>query len=544
MAGVILRVHMKSRRRILVAVSSLALVAGLSFFPGCSKSDETAAPAASTTAAPAAAPASPQVPANGKSATSTAIASHLEFGGEFFVVVDTKGDIEKLGDNVADLIASGFNAAIGASASTTDVRALMKRLGLYDIDGLGLSSWQAANDPFHHNRTFVYTPHERQGLLKIFGAPSSAPFVTANELAPADADIVVESQADLKSLVDLVKSYVKDVGGQPAVDEMDATLKQPIGPGSTLTFQGIVDHLNTRYLFIARGDPSISLPLGPGATMPAVDFLIGIDGMADVLDQLEPMLTSSLPGKTATKNGMKTITLDLGLPPPYQLVFVADPKTKRLYLASRESFTDDTIFAKGSRLNTSPDFKAATTGLPDKGTGLFYLSQKGQTTIMQIAKQAMSGMPGSMGDQSLALYFPGWEHASHGQASVETVLKDGILYESFLPTSTKSLVVMAPVLLVGLVGATAIPAAMPARAQAGQSVITNNLRQISIASMTYMLDKGVTEVRYQDLIAGPKPYLQPLTPVAGESYNNIVVRQTTTRISVTTASGQVVSLDM
>ncbi len=62
--------------------------------------------------------------------------------------------------------------------------------------------------------------------------------------------------------------------------------------------------------------------------------------------------------------------------------------------------------------------------------------------------------------------------------------------------------------------------------------------------MTYMLDKGVTEVRYQDLISGAKPYMQPLTPVAGESYDNIVIRQTTTRISVTTAAGEVVSFDM
>ncbi len=402
---------------------------------------ETAAPGDSSTSTPAGNPASPQVPANGKSATSAAIASHLEFGGEFFALVDTKGEIEQVGNKIADLIGSGFNSAFGGSPSTTDVRALMKRLGLYDIDGLGLSSWQAANDPFHHSRTFLYTPRERQGLLKIFGAPLSAPFITATELAPADADIVVENSCDLKSLFDLVRSYVKDVGGQPALDEMDATLKQPIGPGATLTFQGIVDRLNTRFIFVARGDPTHTLPIGPGATMPAIDFLIGIDGMADVLDQLEPILTSALPGKSATKNGMKTITVDMGLPPPYQLVFVADPKSKRLYIASRDTFTDDTIFAKGPRLNTSPDFKAATTGLPDKGTGLSYLSQKGQSTIMQVFKQAMAGMPAGMGDQSLALYFPGWEHAAHGQASVETVLKDGILYESYMPTSIKSVVI-------------------------------------------------------------------------------------------------------
>ncbi len=525
------------------AVSSLALVAGLVFLPACSKSEEPAASPVSP--APVSAPASPQVPASGKSGPATAIANHLEFGGEFFAVIDTKGEIEKAGNSIADLLATGFNSAMGGTGTPPmDFHALMKRLGLYDIDGFGLSSWQATSDPFHHSRMFLYAPRERQGLLKVFGPPTATPFLTATELAPADADIVMESNFDVKSVYDLIRSYVQDVGGQSAVAQMDATMKQPMAPGAKTTVEGLLNRLNTRYLFVARGDPSHSIPLGPGATMPTVDFLIGIDGLADVVDELEPILTSMLPGKTATKNGMKTITLDLGLPPPYQLVFVADPKSKRLYLASRDSFTDDTIFGKGARLNTSADFKAATAGLPDKGSGLSYLSQKGQTTIVQIAKQAMTMMPPSVGDQSAALYFPGWDHAPHGQASVETVSKEGILIQTYMPASIKNVVIMGPALVAGLMSATGVTAPSSVPAMGGDKAITNNLRQIANASLTYIVDKGVTEVRYQDLISGPKPYLQPVTPVAGENYDNIVVRPTTTRISVTTAAGQIVSYDL
>jgi len=60
-----------------------------------------------------------------------------------------------------------------------------------------------------------------------------------------------------------------------------------------------------------------------------------------------------------------------------------------------------------------------------------------------------------------------------------------------------------------------------------------------------MLDKNVTEVRVQDLV-GPAPdkYIHSLTSVAGENYDNIIIRQTTTRITVTTADGQVISYDL
>lgn len=74
-----------------------------------------------------------------------------------------------------------------------------------------------------------------------------------------------------------------------------------------------------------------------------------------------------------------------------------------------------------------------------------------------------------------------------------------------------------------------------------EEAIQNNLRQIASASVGYMLEEGVDSVTYLDL-AGD--YFAPIKSVAGESYEGITIRPPINAISVKTASGEVVSLDI
>ena len=545
--GVILLGIMNPRRWILAAIS-LALGAGLSTLPGCSKSDQT--PAVSTPAAPAtaAAPSAPQVPANGKSATVTTIASHLEFGGEFYAVVDVKGDLEKYFGAFGNIITSTLQQAASQAQSPElsavaklNIKELFSRLGLFDADGLGLSSWQGP-DGLHHNRAFLYTPRGRTGLLKIFGG-ASGPFVTPS-LAPADTDLVMESTMDFKAVADLVLSYVRDIGGPEAAAQVSANLKQEVVPG--LSGQVLIDHLNTRLIVIARANTQKDIQVTPEIKIPTIDLLIALDGFSEIFDKLAPTLQSMGMFKFADKNGMQTATLQMQFPGPYssyQPMLVSDPKSKRLYLVTNPAFADATIFGQGPRLSTSPDFKLATEGLPMQGNSLSYMSKHaGEAFDTYYSKQITSQLPAATRDSIMALNSMG--NLPHGLAGTQSNLADGILVQGVANQSYKAIVMVAPVVAVGLVSAMAIPAFSKVREQSREKAIENNLRQIASASLTYMLDKGVTEVRYPDLIGGAKPYLQPLTPVAGESYDNIVVRQTTTRISVTMSDGTVVSYDL
>jgi competence protein ComGC len=526
----------------------LLCAAALALLPGCSKSDQ--ASSNSTPSTTSATPSAPAAPAVGQSKTSAVIASHLESGGEFYAIVDVKGELEKLGNATAGMMNSMMQQAAAGGApmpvASLDFKTLFGRLGFYNVDGLGLSSWQDA-DGLHHNRAFLYTPGGRAGLLKIFGgAPQS--FISPT-LAPADADFVLEGTLDLKSAAELIISYVKDVGGANAAKQVADTLNAPLAPGTTTTFTGqnLIDHLNTTVTVIARADTQHLIPLSPQYKMPTIDAVIALDGFSDVFDQFQTAFTGAPFFKFSEANGMKIMSVDTEIPAPfdvYQPQLISDPKTKRLYLVSRSSFADETINGKGPRLSSSADFKTAIDGLPDKGNFLSYISKKGAAAFVQYySAQMMQTLPPDA--QKSMMEFNTLQNIPHGLASVDVNLADGIFAQGESTQSYKNVVLVAPVMAVGLVSAMAIPAFAKVREQSREKAITNNLRIIASAAQTYMLDKGVTSASYQDIVGpGADKYIRAITPVMGEDYTGIVVRQNSTQISVTTPDGQVITFNL
>lgn len=65
--------------------------------------------------------------------------------------------------------------------------------------------------------------------------------------------------------------------------------------------------------------------------------------------------------------------------------------------------------------------------------------------------------------------------------------------------------------------------------------IVNNLRQFAAAGQQYMIDRGMRQVTYTDLVgSGTQNYIRSISPADGEDYTHITINQSTTQISVTT----------
>src|SRR6266851_5449369 len=90
--------------------------------------------------------------------------------------------------------------------------------------------------------------------------------------------------------------------------------------------------------------------------------------------------------------------------------------------------------------------------------------------------------------------------------------------------------IMIVVVIIGLLAAMAIPAFNKVRLQSRIKAVTNNLRQLASAAQQYMLDKGVTQAAYTDLVGtATDAYIRSISPVAGEDYSTgFSVAQTTT----------------
>ncbi|MGA2051739.1 MAG: prepilin-type N-terminal cleavage/methylation domain-containing protein [Opitutales bacterium] len=93
--------------------------------------------------------------------------------------------------------------------------------------------------------------------------------------------------------------------------------------------------------------------------------------------------------------------------------------------------------------------------------------------------------------------------------------------------------IMIVVVIIGILATMAIPTFNEIRLQSRVKAVTNNLRQFSAAAAQYMLDKGVTQAAYSDLVGTQTDnYMVSISPVAGEDYTTLVLEQTSSQVSI------------
>ena len=72
--------------------------------------------------------------------------------------------------------------------------------------------------------------------------------------------------------------------------------------------------------------------------------------------------------------------------------------------------------------------------------------------------------------------------------------------------------------------------------------IIDNLRSLAAGAQTLMIETGVAEAGYSDIVGEGKP-VSRIEVVAGEKYDDIHVETDSTRLSVTTADGRYITYD-
>jgi type IV pilus assembly protein PilA len=98
--------------------------------------------------------------------------------------------------------------------------------------------------------------------------------------------------------------------------------------------------------------------------------------------------------------------------------------------------------------------------------------------------------------------------------------------------------IMIVVVIIGLLAAMAIPAFAKVRQQSRTKAVLNNLRIISSAAQTYMMDKGMTQAGYTDLVGTTTDNLvNAVVPVLDENYSGLIY--VTSQSQITLSSGAI-----
>ncbi|HVU15702.1 MAG TPA: hypothetical protein VHD32_02165 [Candidatus Didemnitutus sp.] len=522
-------------RGILIGGMLTALLVG-----GCAKKEETVA------AAPAPAPVAPPKPEpprgesvllvkeNERSKHFKAVNAELELGGTLYGYVDIDGDDQKIARSLQGIL---HNVAASQPQLEPYVKqdfpALFSILGFDDLKAVGLSSVPDGTG-FFRNRAFFYMPEGRHGLFTVFGGPATPSHFA--KLAPKDADLFAEGEADLASVYATIHQVVEKVAGPDVAKKMEAILADTNNP---VGFSGLnlINSFKGRNAMIVRFDAAKTMTIPAGATafkIPALSLILAFEGVAPVVDQSlakVPVFAVRTEGTRKIYSLKQPIPLE-GLDP----VIVVDGST--LYIATAAAFFDECSKQAAGLAQEAP-FRDALAHLGADNNSIVYVAPKCFDRLRQL--DALNPGLNAEGKRTLEAVVANLPKIDRPLTAVRINRPDGILVKSYWDRSSKqdvAAMAMYNPVMVGLVAAMAIPAFQKVRTESQHKAVTNNLRMLSAAADQYYLENNVTTATYDDLV-GPGKYVRHLTPVAGESYRELEFKQGEP-LRVTLPSGEVV----
>jgi type IV pilus assembly protein PilA len=495
---------------------SIVMVSLVFAAAGCGKRAET------TNETPAPAPAKPAttelVGASERSRHFAAVNQQLELGGTLYGYVDVDGDALKLADGVKGLLENVARAKQQAAPFVKqDYAALFTKLGLTDIKAFGFSSVPDGTG-FFRNRVFLYTPEGRHGLLLGLGG-KPGPFAYVG-LAPANADVYSEAEIDVPAIYLTVKDVIGQVGGEAAKNKLEDTL-QKAGEKAMVSWLKLINATKGHVVFVARfdADKNFRMPGPAGLAVPAVSFLLRIDGVAPAV---EDALRETKMLKASEVGSLRLY--ELNQPLPFEgLKPVIAIEGSTLFISTTLEFMNECRTQK-TNLGDDPEFKKVLAQVGSEGNGLTFVSPRVFRRLRDL--ETLNPNLPAEAKSSLSYVIKRLPNPDRPLASVRINQADGILVRSYWDRSLKQDVAMASVynpVTIGVIAAMAIPAFQKVKTASQEKAVLNNLRMLAAAADQYYLENGVATATYADLV-GPDKYVKVLVPVMGENYRSLRFR--------------------
>jgi len=308
------------------------------------------------------------------------VAAQLESGGDAYGYYNV-GRIFPLVDEIAKFVAEALPGEAGKKAGGWEqVSAVLKQVGLREIDGLGFSSATIAKDLFRTRMVVHHARGRAEGLIWSVMNSESRDLEILRRL-PAQTALASMSDVSLEKVWDSLKTFFpKDPAGKTdlskgmadleakgiPIQKMIASVQGPSGYILTLDAQ--------KKVAIPAGERLIEIP------EPGLALFLSVKDSA-VFD----FLKSQIPGASfSEKDGAKRLQI-AGLPLPFPLTPTIVQKDGLLVAATAEGLADHLTGAeKSGKLADTKEFRALSSGLPMNGAGFAYVAPGLMSTILDI----------------------------------------------------------------------------------------------------------------------------------------------------------------
>ncbi|WP_395747090.1 hypothetical protein [Prosthecobacter sp.] len=445
-----------------------------------------------------------------------AVASKLEIGGASFAYAEEAQIFDMLGglmDEVMKTVPQKKQTKLPPGFTFKKIFAL---IGLDSIKASGMSSREIGGG-LHHQRSFVYTPQGRKGLLTLTGGPAAPLLVTT--LAVKDTDLALEFPLHLKDWAAEIWPVVMEYSSPAEKAQIEALVTAP-QPPLGLSYKQMAENLAVRIALIATMMPEQSIA-APGApvTFPGVNAAIVIDRLGflkDVLKQFLPMLQQpDAPLDVTAANGVITARFKGPMGPApmdFQPSFQFDENAERLIIATRPGYLD-AVLGKEPRLRDQPEFATVWKGLPTEGNGCLFVSKRFIDTVFDSARKGLAASRDPETGAALKLIDLVAKNVSSSQAVAFANLPDGVL-----TASNTSIPSAGPSSSLAAISAVAVMSSLAAEQftkvqQMGEQMkMINNGKQVAIGLKMYAKDNNgrhpatLSELMTQRIITDPRVF--------------------------------------
>ena len=453
-------------------------------------------------------------------------ADHLHLGGSLVAFLDFEGDGEAIGTELNTLYRDLQKANPAIPPIQLDFVQLIDHLGFGSVRGMGFSS-KPLGDGRHLNRAITLLGEEPSGIFGVLpkGEAHRTRF-TAARLAPANATGAMTLTLDLRPLRDTVNAIAGQIMGQAGEGFIQQNLARPV-PDTDVTFGELIEGLSGKIDAYWKQDVTFdgSAPLRYHARLA---------GAGPLLARLRPLENRYPVTFTADSEGL---TAEVRNPAGPSVFLIAPKDTGALHITSHPDWTAG---KDGEALAETEIFQSITGQMPESALWFSFTRGTDLDAIMKGVRQIPGAAPyAGLARKAVDLLIGDFLEPSAGVGYV----KEGVAFSDYYAGhSTKQTVMALPTMVAGGLGAAmAIPAFQKVRETSQEKTVTNNLRQLAAAADQYFLEEGKTKVRASELI-GPDKYIRSLDPVAGETYEDLVITTEMDEISVTLADGTTVSI--
>ena len=425
------------------------------------------------------------------------VTAHLDPGGNFYLYLSTEQWLTGLSDKISDW--RGIAAEIPGMNPDDQkkvgqvfdvVTSLVKHSGVEEVSGLGVSSIEREKGLYRTVSILHHYPDKNTGYLwSLMGKQAHS--LEALDLLPQNTAFAAFSDLDTPMLWSILNKEISQ-SGIPEAQAVMQSIPDQFFKATGIKLDQMLASLGGAHGIVLTLDDThmISVPTpgqGPAMQIPEPAIMIifkvkdnTIFDWADAKINANPQVKQQVINRDTGDLKMRTV------PVPVPLPISLRPTLARggdyLFLASTDAIIEEAMAVKAGKkpgLKSTEEFKKLSQGIPDKGNGFSFLSEKFGKTIQDFQSQALQA--GSAQNPAQANMLKKVMALSSSVATAYSVTangEDGIITIGNGSQDPSKIALLVPVAAAGVVAGLALPAIAKARVQAQQASANAQQRQM------------------------------------------------------------------